>query len=92
MRERAAPALDKTVIETRIVEFLASQSIIVDPGEDVSGIELLESGRLDSLVVMQLTLFLGQTFDVEIEDEDFVAENFATVGTLANLILRKCRS
>ena len=92
MADKAATAVDKTVIESKIVAFLAAQSIIVDASEDVSEFELLHSGRLDSLVVMQLTLFLGEAFDLEIADEDFVAENFATVGTLAGLVLRKSRA
>lgn len=50
---------------------------------------LLEGGLLDSLGILQLTLFLGEHFGVEIEDTDFVPEHFATVGDLAGLILRK---
>lgn len=50
---------------------------------------ILESGALDSLGILQLTMLLGDTFHVEIEDEDFVAENFGTIGDLTRFILRK---
>ncbi len=50
---------------------------------------LLEGGLLDSLGVLQLTLFLGEHFGVEIEDTDFVPENFETIGDVARLIQRK---
>lgn len=50
---------------------------------------ILESGALDSLGILQLTMLLGDTFNVEIEDEDFVPENFGTVGDIARFIVRK---
>ncbi len=50
---------------------------------------LLEGGLLDSLGILQLTLFLGEHFGVEIEDTDFVPEHFATIRDVAALILRK---
>jgi acyl carrier protein len=92
MTDEVTAAIDKTAIENKIVEFLAAQLIIPGRGEDVSGIELLKSGKLDSLGVIQLTMFLGEQFDLEIEDDDFVPENLATVGSLADLVLRKSRS
>lgn len=50
---------------------------------------VLESGALDSLGILQLTMLLGETFNVEIEDEDFVPENFGTVSDIARFIVRK---
>lgn len=50
---------------------------------------LLEGGLLDSLGVLQLTLFLGEHFGLEIEDGDFMPENFETVGHVASFIRRK---
>ncbi len=34
-------------------------------------------------------IFLGEHLHVEIEEEDFVEENFATVGTLATYVVGK---
>lgn len=47
---------------------------------------LLESGHLDSLSMLQLTTFLADTFGIEFGDEDFTAENFATAGSLSELV------
>lgn len=44
---------------------------------------LLGSGLLDSLGILQLTTFLSDTYGVEIEDEDFTPETFATIESLA---------
>jgi acyl carrier protein len=50
---------------------------------------LLASGVLDSLAILQLTVFLSDEFGIEIGDEDFTIENFATIGTLLDFIATK---
>jgi acyl carrier protein len=50
---------------------------------------LLGSGLLDSLGIIQLTTYLGEELGVEIADDDFTEENFATVGSLARFVERK---
>lgn len=50
---------------------------------------LLSSGILDSLAILQLTIFLSDEFGIEIGDEDFTLENFATIGTLLEFIASK---
>jgi acyl carrier protein len=50
---------------------------------------LLGSGLLDSLTVIQLMVFLGEQFGIEIEDEDFAPENLGTIGNLIDFVQRK---
>ncbi len=50
---------------------------------------LLGTGLLDSLAVIQLMLYLGTQFGIEIEDDDFTPENLSTVDSLLNFIGRK---
>lgn len=50
---------------------------------------LLGTGLLDSLAVVQLMVFLGTEFGIEVEDEDFTPENLGTIGSLAAFIERK---
>lgn len=76
----------REAIATEIVGFLKEQSIPLDEAAAPADIPLLEGDALDSLGIVQLTMFLGETYDIAIEEEDFAAENFATVGTLADLI------
>lgn len=61
-------------------------SAAVDLAPDTA---LLGTGLLDSLAVIQLMVFLGNELGIEIEDEDFVVENLATVGSLLAFIERK---
>jgi acyl carrier protein len=45
--------------------------------------------ELDSLSVLELATALEETYDVVIEDEDFTDEVFATIGSLADLVVSR---
>ena len=53
------------------------------------GIDPLADGLLDSLAVEQLIAFLEESFDIEFDDEELVAENFATIETVATFVDNK---
>ena len=53
------------------------------------GTHLVSSGIVDSAGVVQLVLFAERRFGVVIEDAEVKLENFDTLATLADLILRK---
>lgn len=48
--------------------------------------ELIESGILDSLVILHLAAQLEIAFDVEIADEALTAVNFANADVIAQLV------
>lgn len=48
--------------------------------------ELIESGILDSLVILHLVAQLEIAFDVEIADEALTAVNFANADAIARLV------
>lgn len=50
---------------------------------------LIEKGLLTSLQVMELVMFIEGEFDVTVEDDDIVEENFATVNDIVGLIEQK---
>ena len=49
----------------------------------------LLTGALDSLGVLELMMFLDQTYGIALEDVDFDAENLETVGRLVRFVERK---
>ncbi len=51
--------------------------------------DLLSEGILDSLGILQLVSFIEETFDVEVDDEDVVLENFMTITALNDFIQSK---
>ena len=54
--------------------------------EDAS---FLEEGIVDSTGVLELVMFVEETYNVTVEDEEIVPENFDSVGQLAAYIGRK---
>jgi methoxymalonate biosynthesis acyl carrier protein len=50
---------------------------------------LISSGLLTSLQTVELVLFLGEQFGVEISDDEFVEDNFQTVNAMARLVASK---
>jgi acyl carrier protein len=50
---------------------------------------LLESGIVDSLGVLTIVDYLVEQHEVEIDEDDLMPENFATVQAIAELIERK---
>lgn len=50
---------------------------------------LLSGGAVDSLGVLDLMMFLGERFGIELSDEDFDPDNIETPARLAAFIRRK---
>ena len=49
---------------------------------------LLSSGVIDSLGVLEIVTFLQEKFSLEIEDDDLTPENFSSVRTISQFIER----
>jgi acyl carrier protein len=51
--------------------------------------DIFSLGFVNSLFAMQLVLFVEQTFQITVEDEDLDIDNFRTINALSSLIERK---
>ena len=51
--------------------------------------DIFSLGFVNSLFAMQLVMFVEQTFQIAIADEDLNIDNFRTINALADLIQRK---
>lgn len=77
MTETIIPALEK---------YLAGQ-ILKQPNRKIAaGEPLISSGLIDSFSLMDLALFVEDTFGVRIEDTELNANTFDTLSQLASLI------
>ena len=50
---------------------------------------LMEMGVFDSMGVFHLISFLEDEFDIEVEDEDLVPDNFASISAIESLVARR---
>ena len=73
-------------IQTNLEKFIASQ-ILKQPNRTISADEpLISSGLIDSFSLMDLALFVEDTFGVRIEDTELNANTFDNLNQLAALI------
>ena len=77
-------------IEQSIRKFIA-ESLLFEEGELAIGDDesLTESGIVDSTGVLELLLFVEQTFEIKVDDSEVVPENFDSISRLSGLVCQK---
>lgn len=50
---------------------------------------LIDRDVIDSLGIFQIISFLEDDWDIEVDDEDLVPDNFASIGAIARLVEAK---
>jgi len=61
----------------------------IRPYEEVmEDTELIKSGIVDSLSLVNLIVLLEEHFGIEINDEEVVAENFSSIAAIEHLVIR----
>ncbi len=76
-------------IKERVSAVLVQVNKKVEPLLDSTS--LVSSGILDSLDIMSLIMDLERAFEIEIDPEDVLSENFESVDAITALV-EKCRS
>ena len=71
---------------SKLSDFITSE-ILKQPERELSpDAPLISSGLIDSFSLMDIALFVEETFGVRIEDTELNAETFDTIQELADLI------
>ncbi len=75
--------MDTQVVLTAYIkkELMKGRNADIKPTDD-----LLGSGVIDSLGVLQMVAFIEERFNFQVPDEDVVYENFFSVEALANYL------
>ena len=77
-------------IEKQIRQYVADNFLFSDDGYQLpSDASFLEEGVVDSTGVLELVMFVEETFNVTVEDDEIVPENLDSVAQLAAYIRRK---
>ncbi|MFH2003090.1 MAG: acyl carrier protein [Planctomycetota bacterium] len=53
---------------------------------------LLQSGTIDSTGVLELVVFLEETYSIKVEDEDLLPENLDSIENVAQFVERKLQN
>ena len=78
--------MDEQVLE-KINRFIASE-ILKQPNREIARDEaLISSGLVDSFSLVDLALFIEDSFGVRIEDTELNAETFDTLDQLVEIVL-----
>lgn len=72
-------------MEEQIRDILSN---ILDEDFSYSGEDMFEDGILDSIEMMELVTDMEKEFNIEIEAEDIIPENFKTIGTIVEMIYK----
>lgn len=72
----------QTTIRTFLVDATQHQELQNDDN-------IFEQGFVNSLFAMQIVMFVEQEFDLTVENEDLVLENFQSIDALTALVLSK---
>jgi acyl carrier protein len=77
-------------IEDQIKTYIVDNFLFSDNGHELlDEASFLEEGIVDSTGVLELVMFVEEAFNVTVEDEEIVPENFDSVGQLAAYVRRK---
>jgi acyl carrier protein len=77
-------------IETQIRDYVAKNILFTDNGFEYSDDDsFLEQDIIDSVGVMELVLFVEETFSVAVNDHEVTPDNFDSVNKLARFIRSK---
>ena len=73
-------------MRTQVRDFIVGQPSWRGPASDLTDdYPLVEKKVLDSMAIFELVAFIEQSFGIEIEDEELVSENFATLKAIDRL-------
>ena len=76
--------------ETKIREFILENFMIGEGEEELNGDNsFLEKGIIDSTGILELVMFVEETYGIEVADEEVIPENFDSVRKLGSYIKRK---
>ena len=82
--------MDPSSIAAELADYL-NRDPRVD-GSIGSDTELVESGRIDSLAILDLVVFVEERFGVSLSADDLTPRNLSSVSALASVVAGRSRT
>lgn len=80
---------DATVLLDQIGQYVRETFLLDASAELRNDTSLLGEGIIDSTGVLELVMYLEETFHIEVADEEIVPENFDSIDALCAYVQRK---
>lgn len=80
---------DRIAITEKVSSYLSEAKGLPQDFELRPETQLLQSGLIDSLGMVDLVAYLEESFSIEVDDDDMVPENFETVAAISAFVERK---
>ena len=71
-----------------ITEYIKKEIVRNEKASISEDEDLLSSGVLDSLDILQLVAYIQDTFGIEVPDKDVVYENFHSINSLNDYLMQ----
>ncbi len=78
------PQIDLAAIKT----FIRTELIYDDEKDFDENTNLIERGIVDSMSLVRLISFLEENYNIQVQDEDIVPENFSSLHKIAGFLAR----
>lgn len=80
---------ERTVISEKVSRYLSEAKGLPRDFDLRPETQLLQSGLIDSLGMVDLVAYLEKSFAIAVDDEDMVPENFETLAAISAFVERK---
>jgi acyl carrier protein len=81
--------MENMVVTDKVDKFISEQFIFDEDKKISPEDSLLETGTIDSTGVLELVLFLEETFSIQVADEDLIPDNLDSINKIAAFVDRK---
>ncbi len=93
MADETVSVLSVDFIKQQIVEFIGANFLydgaMLDLGDDDS---LVENGIVDQTGIIELVLFVEDTYNFQVPESDLTPENFDTISAIARYVSQRLRA
>ncbi len=73
-------------IQESVTQFIFSKFPLAKKKGIAPNESLLESGIVDSMGILEIVTYIEDEYSIQLSDEEVLADNFATVESIAELI------
>jgi acyl carrier protein len=82
-------SIDVSEIRDKVRGYILENLLFTDDASQLpDDVSLLERGIIDSTGVLEIVMFLEETFGIKVKDSDMLPENFDKVDSIARFVVR----